>query len=313
MIRAKAPAPTRDQLRRGARADPRIDGRAGAIGHDHGRHRRQKRIARERPTTGGSGVDLPEAVTVRGLAAAQRVGDPGDEPEQEQERRERRPPRRRLGYEGDRDRELDEREDDADGGRRSALERRSSVPPGESPRDRGACRRRRRRRRPRGRFAMRARRWTSARSLSQAPVRGGAGRDVRLYYPPMLEFSDEVAPHQIAFEAFGVAARVCSNSRELLAQVEPLMPPGWRSCPSEAASQRLGILREEDGTYSVFKGAARVSQGQGLQLSLVVLEGQLRGYVALNSPDKTFIHAGAVAAASARPSSLGRASRARPR
>ena len=107
--------------------------------------------------------------------------------------------------------------------------------------------------------------------------------------------SDEVAPHQIVFEAFGVAARVCSNSRELLAQVEPVMPPGWRSCSPEAASERLGILREEDGTYTVFKGPARVLQGQGLQLSLVVLEGQLRGYVAINAPDKTFIHAGAVA------------------
>jgi hypothetical protein len=111
----------------------------------------------------------------------------------------------------------------------------------------------------------------------------------------MLNFTDEVAPHQIAFEAFGVAARVCSNSREVLAQVEPLMPPGWRPCSSEAASGRMGILLEENGTYSIYKGTVRVSQGQGLKLSLVLLEGQLRGHVALNSPDKTFMHAGAVA------------------
>jgi hypothetical protein len=111
----------------------------------------------------------------------------------------------------------------------------------------------------------------------------------------MLEFTDETAPHQIAFEAFGATARVCSNSRGLLAQVEPLMPPQWQPCPSEEASESLGILLEEDGTYSVYRGSTRVIQGQGLKLSFIVLEGQLRGFVALNSPDKTFIHAGAVA------------------
>jgi hypothetical protein len=111
----------------------------------------------------------------------------------------------------------------------------------------------------------------------------------------MLKFTDEVAPHQIAFEAFGVAARVCSNSREILAQVEPVMPPGWRPCSSEAASERLGILVEKDGTHSVYQGSTRVLEGQMRELSLIVLEGQMRGYVALNSPDKTFIHAGAVA------------------
>lgn len=57
----------------------------------------------------------------------------------------------------------------------------------------------------------------------------------------------------------------------------------------------MGILLEEDGTYSVYKGSGRLSVGQGLKLSLVVLEGQLRAHVALNSHDKTFIHAGAVA------------------
>jgi hypothetical protein len=111
----------------------------------------------------------------------------------------------------------------------------------------------------------------------------------------MLQFTDEVASHQIAFEAFGVSARVCSNSPDVLAQVEPLMPPGWRPCPSEAAPDQLGILREEDGTYSIYKQTVRVSEGQGLGLSLVLLEGQLRGHVAFNSPDKTFIHSGAVA------------------
>ena len=111
----------------------------------------------------------------------------------------------------------------------------------------------------------------------------------------MLEFTDETAPHQISFELYGAAARVCADSPEVLAQIEPLMPPGWQPCPREAATERLGILQEEDGTYSIYKGAIRVSEGQGLKLSLIVLDGQLRGHIAYNSPEMTFIHAGAVA------------------
>jgi hypothetical protein len=111
----------------------------------------------------------------------------------------------------------------------------------------------------------------------------------------MLEFTDETAPHQIAFELYGAAAVVCTNSREVLDQIEPLLPPGWRPCAREAATDRLGLLREEDGTYSVYLGVRRVSEGQGLKLSLVLLDGQIRGHIALYSPHMTFIHAGAVA------------------
>jgi hypothetical protein len=111
----------------------------------------------------------------------------------------------------------------------------------------------------------------------------------------MLEFTDETAPHQIALEAYGTEVRVCASSPELLTRVEPLLPPGWRPCGPTPVQQRLGILADGDGTYSVYNGPARISQNQGLELSLVLLDGQIRGCVALHSPDKIFIHAGAVA------------------
>jgi hypothetical protein len=112
----------------------------------------------------------------------------------------------------------------------------------------------------------------------------------------MLDFTDETtAPHEIAFEAYGVQARVCTNSPELLAHVEPILPPGWQPCPSTPEQDRLGIIAEEDGTFSVYQGIARVSQGQGAKLSLVVLETKLHGHIALHAPAKTFVHAGAVA------------------
>jgi hypothetical protein len=80
---------------------------------------------------------------------------------------------------------------------------------------------------------------------------------------------------------------------ELLERVESLRPPGSRPCPPP--EHRLGILAEDDGTYSVYNGVNRASEGQGLALSLVVLDGQIQGYVALHSPEMTFVHAGVVA------------------
>ena len=54
-------------------------------------------------------------------------------------------------------------------------------------------------------------------------------------------------------------------------------------------------MHEPDDTYSVYRGTTCVSMGQGLELSLVVLDGQIRGHVALHSPEMTFVHAGVVA------------------
>lgn len=111
----------------------------------------------------------------------------------------------------------------------------------------------------------------------------------------MLAFTDETAPYQIAFESYGIEVRVCANTEELLDRARPFLPPGYRPCEAAPTQHRLGILEEEDGTYSLYDDKVRFSEGQALELSLVVLDGQIRGYVALNSPDKTFIHAGAVA------------------
>jgi hypothetical protein len=111
----------------------------------------------------------------------------------------------------------------------------------------------------------------------------------------MLEFNDEMAPYEIPLEAYGVEVRICTNVPELLDRTIPLLPPGWQECAATPVQHRLGILAEDDGTFTVYNGAARAVQGQGLELSLIVLDGQIRGYVALRAPGMTFVHAGAVA------------------
>jgi hypothetical protein len=111
----------------------------------------------------------------------------------------------------------------------------------------------------------------------------------------MPEFPDDTALDHIAFRAYGTELLVFANSAELLARVKPLLPPGAQPCKATPEQPRLGIILEDDGTYSVYGTMHRISEGQGLELSLVVLDGQIRGWVALNAPEMTFVHAGTVA------------------
>jgi hypothetical protein len=110
----------------------------------------------------------------------------------------------------------------------------------------------------------------------------------------MLEFTDATAPHQIQFAAYGSELRACASSPEILTRIRSLLPPGWRPCAPTLTQQRMGIIIENDGTCSVYHGSTRLSEGQGLELSLMVLDSQLRAHIAVNAPDRTFVHAGAV-------------------
>jgi hypothetical protein len=110
----------------------------------------------------------------------------------------------------------------------------------------------------------------------------------------MLQFTDETAPHQLAFEAFGVELRLCASSAELLARSEAFLPPGWRPCAAKPDQYPLAIIEERGNGYLVYKGGTCISEGHGLEYSLTMLEGQIRGHVAVLAPDRTFVHAGTV-------------------
>lgn len=110
----------------------------------------------------------------------------------------------------------------------------------------------------------------------------------------MRGFTDETTPHQVCFESFGVKVRVCVGTAELLEEIEPLMPPDRTPSDSLLTAHRLGIVSEDDGTYSVYNSGTRVHEGGGLELAKIVLEGQVRSYVSLHAPDLVFVHAGSV-------------------
>lgn len=108
-------------------------------------------------------------------------------------------------------------------------------------------------------------------------------------------FTVESTPHHLHFEAFGVPVMLRASSEELLSRAQAFLPPGWRPAGDQEVKYDVGILQEQEGGFSVYTGTVRASENQGLELSLVVLEGQVRGLVALHAPDFTFVHAGAVA------------------
>jgi len=112
----------------------------------------------------------------------------------------------------------------------------------------------------------------------------------------MQEFSDRAAPHQLAFEAFGVQLRICTNAPELLPRIESLIPPGSRRRPRSSAQQLLGVLDEGDDWYSIYRNdGVCFHDAPGREYALLTLGGQIQSHFALKAPKFIFLHAGVVA------------------
>jgi hypothetical protein len=112
----------------------------------------------------------------------------------------------------------------------------------------------------------------------------------------MQEFTERVAPHQLAFDAYGAQMRICTNDPDLLPRVESIMPPGWHRRPRSSAQQRLGLLDEGDDWYSIYRhDGACIHDAPGREYALMQLDSQIQSHVALEAPEFIFIHAGVVA------------------
>jgi hypothetical protein len=112
----------------------------------------------------------------------------------------------------------------------------------------------------------------------------------------MQTFDDKTAPYQLAFEAYGMQLRICTNSRELLDHVELILPPGWLRRPRSSKQGRLGLLDEGNGIYSIYRSdGACIHDAPGREYALTMLETQIEGHIALDATEFVFIHAGVVA------------------
>jgi hypothetical protein len=102
-------------------------------------------------------------------------------------------------------------------------------------------------------------------------------------------------PHEIAFEAFGLHLAVSGTPPEVLEHVRPFLPPGWKTCSPSAVKRRFAITADGVGTYEFWSDGRLQNEGLGLELAVLILDTELRLYIARKAPDAIFIHAGVVA------------------
>jgi hypothetical protein len=106
----------------------------------------------------------------------------------------------------------------------------------------------------------------------------------------------EQSTHELAFESFGVHVSVSGVSERQLEQIRPLLPPGWQECSPDDVSERFTLESDQLLRWVLRRKGKRVTRaGLEFQHALLLLESQMRSYIALNAPDLIFVHAGVVA------------------
>ena len=107
--------------------------------------------------------------------------------------------------------------------------------------------------------------------------------------------TEENGAHHLTFETYGLRVRVVADRAETLARVPALLPPGWR--PSSAATVDTTFSLTPDGPdkFILAQDGRIILDDWRLDVALVVLQRDLRMFVAVNAPELVFVHAGAVA------------------
>jgi hypothetical protein len=106
------------------------------------------------------------------------------------------------------------------------------------------------------------------------------------------------SPFRVLGEACGVPIRISTDAELAWSELQERLPPGWVGLDEEAA---LDPEREiphftliTDGPEYVLMRDEVVLARSSIEIALHVFDAQLRGYIALNAPDRVFIHAGVV-------------------
>lgn len=101
---------------------------------------------------------------------------------------------------------------------------------------------------------------------------------------------------EILFEAYRVPIGVGASSEAVLDRIRAYLPPGWKSLDASAPVQRrFDVLEEAEGTYAFLKDGQVDNHGLSLELAVLMLDTELRLFIARKAPDTVFVHAGAVA------------------
>lgn len=101
------------------------------------------------------------------------------------------------------------------------------------------------------------------------------------------------------FVTYGVSIGVRSNDSSLLDRVADRLPPGWEESPSAIADAWYSIAgRPVDGgtrvLYELHENDEKLAEGFRLSRLLDAMDSAVRLQVGVKSPDRLFVHAGAV-------------------
>ena len=89
--------------------------------------------------------------------------------------------------------------------------------------------------------------------------------------------------------------RICTSSPDLLEEIKPMMPPGWRRRQRSSVQHTLGLLEEDNDIYSIYHDGICIHDAPGRAYALMMMDAQIQGHVALDATDFVFLHAGVVA------------------
>src|SRR5215211_6866416 len=100
--------------------------------------------------------------------------------------------------------------------------------------------------------------------------------------------------HELAVEAYGVPIAISVSDSDLLAHVPRVVPPQSKPCRLESVGQRFGLIKENGVGYRVVVGDTVHEACTDLELAVGTLDAFVRSHIAINAPNRIFVHAGVV-------------------
>jgi hypothetical protein len=102
----------------------------------------------------------------------------------------------------------------------------------------------------------------------------------------------------LALVSYGVPVRIRVSDPSLVDRLPEHFPPGWRAAPLEAAHEEFSLVkarpRQGRDAWQLLRGTERIARAANVDDLLKHLESWLRLTVALQSPERIFVHAGVV-------------------
>jgi hypothetical protein len=104
----------------------------------------------------------------------------------------------------------------------------------------------------------------------------------------------EADVRQLALDAYGVRVQISTNSSAIFESIDSILPPGSVPCDAENVDQKFSVTTKDGVFFDIDVEGDMTTEYCDADVAVAVLERRLRAYVALNAPDRIFVHSGAV-------------------